>query len=180
MAKYIAFLRAINIGKRRVKMDKLKSIFESLGFKNVKSYIASGNMIFETDNENRLELKSTIEESLNTELGYKVDTFLRTIPELKEISDNNPFAEIENSDRKTIYISIFDSDPSESSKSSLPYDETGVYTFKLLGKELYTLRDLSSTEEVSVFSNNYVEKILKLPATTRNINTVFSLLRENS
>src|SRR5271157_3382159 len=91
MTRYIALLRAINVGGHVVKMDALRGLFESLGFSNVETFIASGNVLFETNSNSNLEKK--IESKLHTALGYDVATFIRTDAELKAIANYKAFAQ---------------------------------------------------------------------------------------
>ena len=91
MTRYIAFLRAINVGGHVVKMDALRGLFESLGFSNVETFIASGNVLFETNLNGNLEKK--IESKLREALGYDVATFIRTDAELKAIANYKAFAQ---------------------------------------------------------------------------------------
>ena len=72
MTQYFAFLRAINVGGRVVKMDRLRQIFESLGFSGVETFIASGNVVFETSSNNVKTLERKIENALREALGYEV------------------------------------------------------------------------------------------------------------
>lgn len=167
--KYYAFLRAINIGKRRVKMDALKQIFVGMGFENVSTYIASGNVIFESQNSNVDELTTKIESTLLSKLGYEVDTFIKTTEDLNTILENNPF-QIADDSKQTIYITFLSKKPSAAQLEMLLDQQSDVYRFKILDTVLYTLRTLE--EEPSVFSNNYIEKILDVRATTRNLNTI--------
>jgi uncharacterized protein (DUF1697 family) len=76
MTVHIAFLRAINIGGRTVKMDHLRSLFESLGYGEVETFIASGNVIFQSPDEDTRALEQQIEAHLRQALGYEVATFL--------------------------------------------------------------------------------------------------------
>ncbi|MDO8754830.1 MAG: DUF1697 domain-containing protein, partial [Anaerolineales bacterium] len=82
MSKHIAFLRAINVGGHNVKMGHLRQLIESLGFSNVETFIASGNVIFEATAGNTKNLKKKIETCLHEALGYEVATFIRTDAEL--------------------------------------------------------------------------------------------------
>ena len=91
MTKFIAFLRAINVGGRTVKMDHLRGIFESMGFSNVETFIASGNIIFETNSKDTGKLEKKIEKELKEKLGFEVATFLRSDSELAGIADYKPF-----------------------------------------------------------------------------------------
>ena len=91
--KYVAFLRAVNVGGRIVKMERLRKIFEELKFKNVKTFIQSGNVILETGEKNKDILMKKIEKKLKVSLGYEVLVMLRKNKELKNIVKNNPFKE---------------------------------------------------------------------------------------
>ena len=84
MSKYIAFLRAINVGGHTVKMDALRQLFESLGFSNVETFIASGNVTFEAKVGNTKALEKKIETCLRETLGHKVTTFIGTNAEVAE------------------------------------------------------------------------------------------------
>ena len=85
MTRYIAFLRAINVGGHTVKMDILRQLFEELGLSKVETFIASGNVIFETPSQNERELEERIQAKLHASLGYQVATFLRTDQEVASI-----------------------------------------------------------------------------------------------
>ena len=91
MMRYIAFLRAINVGGHTVKMDVLRQQFEMLGFLKVETFIASGNMIFESPQKNTRALEKTVEQQLRAALGYEVATFIRTATELSAIAHYQPF-----------------------------------------------------------------------------------------
>lgn len=88
---YIAFLRGINVGGHTVKMDRLRDLFAELGLANVRTYIQSGNVFFETEEINRQALTQTIERHLRTALGYDVPVMLRTVSELERIIASDPF-----------------------------------------------------------------------------------------
>ena len=92
--RYIAFLRGINVGGHNVKMDRIRDLFTQLGLTNVRSYIASGNLFFDTTSEDRHTLAAAIEQHLTTALGYEVPVFLRTIAEVEAILDQDPFKAI--------------------------------------------------------------------------------------
>jgi Protein of unknown function (DUF1697) len=78
MFRFIAFLRAINVGGgRTVKMQSLRQVFESLGFSRVTTFIASGNVVFETTTKKTKALERKIERALKAVLGYEVRTFVR-------------------------------------------------------------------------------------------------------
>jgi uncharacterized protein (DUF1697 family) len=88
---YIALLRGINVGGHTVKMEYLRKLFVELGFTQVRMYIQSGNVFFETEQTDRETLTQMIEQHLHLALGYQVPVFLRTITELKQILALDPF-----------------------------------------------------------------------------------------
>jgi uncharacterized protein (DUF1697 family) len=89
---YAAFLRGINnLGQKPVKMDELKKAFESLGFKNVRTILASGNVVFDAPKAGPRVLAETIEEKVKKRFGHEIVVLIRTIAELKRLADLNPF-----------------------------------------------------------------------------------------
>ena len=91
---YIAFLRGINVGGHVVKMEHLRGLFAELGLANVRTYIQSGNVFFESPDDDRKALAQRIEQHLREALGYNVPVFLRTVAELEHILALNPFKNI--------------------------------------------------------------------------------------
>jgi uncharacterized protein (DUF1697 family) len=92
--RYIALLRGINVGGHTVTMDRLRGLFRELGLADVRSYIQSGNVFFESAEADRAALTASIERHLRQALGYAVPTMLRTVPELERIIASDPFAEL--------------------------------------------------------------------------------------
>jgi uncharacterized protein (DUF1697 family) len=88
---YTALLRGINVGGHTVTMDRLRKLFGELGLANVRTYIQSGNVFFETEQADRATVTQAIERHLHQALGYDVPVFLRTIPELDQIVASDPF-----------------------------------------------------------------------------------------
>lgn len=101
---YIALLRGINVGGHIVKMDRLRHLFGELGLHNVRSYIQSGNVFFETEQEDRAALTSTIEQHLQTALGYAVPVMLRTVEEVEQILALDPFGHLDVTDDMRLCI----------------------------------------------------------------------------
>src|SRR5215207_3012421 len=120
MPKYVAFLRAINVGGHIVKMERLRELFAALKFKSVETFIASGNVIFDSPSKSAAALEKKIESHLLKELGYEVRTFVRSVEEVAEIASSKPFTdeELEN-DGNTLYIGFLATKPSEESQRRL-------------------------------------------------------------
>jgi uncharacterized protein (DUF1697 family) len=88
MFRFIAFLRAINVGRgRTVKMQSLRQVFESLGLSRVATFIASGNVIFDATTRDTKTLERKIEKRLREVFGYEVPTFIRREAELAKIAN---------------------------------------------------------------------------------------------
>jgi uncharacterized protein (DUF1697 family) len=91
MERYVAFLRGMNLGNRRIKNEELRAEFEALGFAEVACFRASGNVIFESEEGKESKLAQRIEAGLGEALGYEVPVFLRNAAELREIVVMEPF-----------------------------------------------------------------------------------------
>src|ERR1044072_7434747 len=137
MPRFIAFLRAINVGGHTVKMADLRKLFEDLGFSNVETFIASGNVIFETPSEDAKALEDKIERHLQQSLGYGVATFLRSSSELAAIAEYSPFSEGELAGEGTlIYIAFLSASPTDEAQRKLAGFKTEVDDFHVHRREV--------------------------------------------
>lgn len=91
MERHVAFLRGMNLGKRRIKNEELRGEFEALGFTEVACFRASGNVIFASEGGDEGELGRLVETGLAEALGYEVPVFLRSAAELRRIAAQEPF-----------------------------------------------------------------------------------------
>ncbi|MDQ3797958.1 MAG: DUF1697 domain-containing protein [Acidobacteriota bacterium] len=177
MIKYAAFLRGINVGGHHlVKMEDLRRVFEAMNFTAVKTYIQSGNVIFRAAAEETSagELEEKIERELREAFGFEVRAMLRTLDELEEIVARNPFKEPEAGAKA--YISFLSAAPDAGAKESLESLSNDFEVFRFGGvRELYSLLRPGKPGK-ELFSNNFIEKRLKVAATTRNPNTVNKVL----
>lgn len=170
MSRYIAFLRAINVGGHTVKMEELRGHFASLGLSNVESFIASGNIIFESGSKNARDLRKKIEKRLHGSLGYEVATFLRTDAEIAEIAGYEPFPDTGASSASKLNVAFLADPPSAAARKALMGFRNDIDDFHVHGREVYWLRRHRPRE--SKFSNAALEKALDAQATLRSINTV--------
>lgn len=173
MIRYIAFLRAVNIGGRIVKMEELRKMFAMPDFKNISTYIQSGNVIFDSAEEDKSLLANKIEAKLLKSLGYEVKTFLKTIPEIDTIVKKNPFKEIVE-DMK-LHVSFLSGKPEKEKVDLINPLQNEQEQFRLVNTEIYLLVKKGQYGN-STFSNNFFEKKLKVQATTRNWATVNKML----
>jgi uncharacterized protein (DUF1697 family) len=171
MPKYIAFLRAINVGGHTVKMDYLRLLFETLGFSNVETFIASGNVTFSSKAKSAKVLEKKIEGCLKEALGYQVATFIRSPVELASIANYKAFNEAElNAEGNVLYIGFLEDRLSDEAKQKLLPFITEVDDFHVSGREVYWLRRTLIGE--SVFSSSRLERSFGMQVTFRNSTTV--------
>lgn len=168
--RYIAFLRAINVGGHVVKMTELKKIFEAMGFKSVETFIASGNVIFEAPPTDTAKLESRIEEGLHKALGYEVATFVRSEGEIAAIANHAPFPDAAVSQSARYNVAFTSAELGDTHRQKIKAYDSDVSDFVAHGREVYWLCKVLQSE--SNFVSGKFEKDLGLQVTWRNINTV--------
>lgn len=140
MERYVAFLRGMNLGGRRIKNDELRSRFEDLGLGDVSCFRASGNVIFAAEKGGEGELAGRIEAGLAKSLGYEVPVFLRSAGELRAIAAQEPFdpKRVEASAGK-LQVSLLVKKPSAKAGKEVLAMATEEDRLALEGRELYWL-----------------------------------------
>lgn len=176
--RYVAFLRGINLGKRRPPMTRLKALFEELGFSEVETFIASGNVIFtaaKRTSSSRLE--KGIAARLEARLGYEVDTFVRTADEVAKIAQAKVFPE-DGQPGITIHVAFLQEALAPSAARKLAAVRTDYDAFYVKGREFYWLcRGRMSDSKVWTLPEM---KEIKLPTTTmRNITSIRKLVEKH-
>jgi uncharacterized protein (DUF1697 family) len=140
MERYVAFLRGMNLGGRRIKNEELKREFEQLGMSDVSCFRASGNVIFAASEKGEEKLKRRIEAGLGESLGYKVPVFLRNAAELEAVSAEEIFdATLVSASRGKLQVAFLPSPPKAKAKKqalALASDEDRL---AIDGRELYWL-----------------------------------------
>ncbi|KIL35101.1 cytoplasmic protein [Cohnella kolymensis] len=178
MAIYFALLRGINVGgKNIIKMAELKRMFEAMGLSRVQTYIQSGNVLFESNDEEE-RLRERIEHEIQAVFGFPVKVILRTAEELKRIAASCPFSEQEVaeaeafSEGEKLYVGLLLEKPSSEGIERLkPYQSVNDQ-YRVVGKEVFLLfRD--SVRNSKLAAN--LEK-LGVPVTVRNWKTMNKLV----
>lgn len=171
MARHIAFLRAINVGGHTVKMDRLRALFEALGLRNVATVIASGNVLFDATAKDTSALERRIERHLESELGYAVDTFVRSPADLQTIVAHDPFAKSrQRTGESLLYIGFLKTRPPADVCKALDGCPTPTDEFRIHGRELYW--SINGRSSDSKYGGPLLEKMLKASTTLRNVTTV--------
>lgn len=171
MDRYVAFLRGINLGGRRVKNEELRRRFEEMGFEEVATFRASGNVIFATaKREAEGKLAQRVETELGERLGYEVPVFLRSIEEVAAIAARQPFdAGAVNKSKGKLQVSFLAKKPSAAAKRKALAVATEEDLLAIEGRELYWLPSGGISE--SDLDWKPIEAALG-PGTIRTIGTI--------
>jgi uncharacterized protein (DUF1697 family) len=173
MPKFIAFLRAINVGGHVVKMDELRKMFEQLDLAKVETFIASGNVIFETRSKDGEALQRKIAAHLRKSLGYEVGVFLRTDAEVAAVAKYEPFTASEIEAAGALIVAFLGEAPSAAAKQALMKHRSDDDNFHVHGREAYWLTRTRQSD--SAFFKVGFDKALGMPTTARSITTVSKL-----
>ncbi len=171
MPRYIAFLRAINVGGRVVPMARLRSIFEAMELDEVSTFIASGNVLF-TSTKKELTLVRTIESTLAKKLGYEVNVFLRTDAEVIELA-SSPAISKARGFVPTVVVGFCAAEPDAATKRRIAAIPSPVDRFQILGRNILWLCDVKQSETKVTLTT--LEKALGARATFRGVNTIDKL-----
>lgn len=178
MIKYIALLKGINVGgHKKILMADLKLLLKNCGYKNITTYIQSGNIIFETTETNKQEIVSIIGNAIQQKYGFEVPIILKTVEEYKQAVANNPFYK-NNKDINTLHLTFLSATPSK-------HDINQIKTYTFKPDKYFIINDciylyIEGKYHETKLSNKFFETKLKLQATTRNWKTVLKLLELSS
>jgi uncharacterized protein (DUF1697 family) len=171
---YVALLRAINVGGHTVTMDRLRGHFSDLGLKSVRSYIQTGNVFFESPEQDRGKLTTKIEKHLRAKLGYDVGTFLRTIPELEKVAASKAFAGRPLTD-DTRHCVLFLSEPlPKTLKLPVRSASEELELVHALGSDAMVVLHLKRGRTLNAAA--FMEKTYKVRATARFFHTTAKIL----
>ncbi|MCD6010554.1 MAG: hypothetical protein K0Q79_416 [Flavipsychrobacter sp.] len=172
MIRYVAFLRGINVsGQKLIKMEALRQYFELPGFKNIVTYIQSGNVLFDSKETDADKLVVKIEKQLAKQLGYEVPVVIRSLDEIKDVIRKNPFQK-EMEERK-LYVHFLSGAPDKALHSSLEAYKSAGEDYKIIGKEMYFLAPGMGNSKLT---NTLIERKLGVTTTARNWATINKVL----
>ncbi|WP_339268556.1 DUF1697 domain-containing protein [Paenibacillus sp. FSL R5-0470] len=175
MTTYIALLRGINVGGNKIiKMLDLKAMFQTLGFENVRTYIQSGNVVFESDEGSESLLTGVIERQIHEVFGFEVSVMIRTLAEMENVIANDPFQLSEPEEFKRWYVTFLPVEPSAEALDKLRTYEDGRDKVRFVGREMYVLYEVSVSQS-PLFKVPF-DRILGMTLTARNWNTVNKLV----
>jgi len=170
--KYAAFLRGINLGKRQIKMAELKSVLEGLGFDEVKTILASGNVVFTSSTGKSDQLKNGIETAIKKRFGFDVHVLLRTEKEIATLVKNDPFKNIKVTPQTRLYITFLSEPPK--SKLKAPHKDGDFTLHEITKSHLVSILGpkVSSPDVMDFLGEEFGKEI-----TTRNWNTILRIAK---
>lgn len=174
MTTFVSLFRGINVGgHQKIRMDELKDLHESLGLKDVVTYIQSGNVVFTSDDADLAQLPAQIEDGFAKKFGFRVKVMVRTSAELSDIIANNPFQNQHTKESKWVVVMFLATRPERTAFEDLQKTYAGPEELCLIGQELYIY--YANGIGRSKLTGTLIEKKLKTIGTGRNWNTILQL-----
>ena len=171
---YVALLRGVNVGgKNRLSMDELTRMFEEIGCNSVRTYIQSGNVVFVSKPSLSQSVQAGIAATVSARVGADIPVILRSVEELSQVAEANPFAG-ETQDSRKLHVGFLAAQPTASRVSRLDPERSPPDEFVVCGKEIYM--HLPNGMARTRLTTNYLERVLATRVTFRNWKTVLSLL----
>jgi uncharacterized protein (DUF1697 family) len=171
MKTFISMLRGINVsGQKPVRMADLKSLYESLGFVNVETYVQSGNVVFDSPENDLGKLAEQIEDGIEKTFGFSAPVLIRSADDFRRILEEHPYKDEE---AIRVLVTFLYEQPDESKLDDLNRYEDKVDKFAIGEQEIFLFcpGGYGNTK----LSNTFFEKKLAVTATTRNWKTVNKL-----
>jgi uncharacterized protein (DUF1697 family) len=172
---YIAMLRGINVsGKNMIKMPALIASVEKIGFQNVRAYLQSGNLVFESKEQELVDFERNINAEIAHSFGLEVPVLVLSHPDMLRVRDENPFLKLGTVDESKIYVTFLADVPDKTSIDKIDDAKYAPDEFIVDGKVIYLF--CPDGYGRTKLTNNFFESKLKITATTRNWNTVNKLV----
>ncbi len=174
MGKYIAFLRGINVsGQKKVPMAELRTVLYNGGLTDVKTYIQSGNVVFEGGEFPKKEMEVSIGTLIEEHFGFIVPVLVKSVMDLDQILRNNPYDNLESLESNKVYFVLLFQSPDQEKVSSFKEEHYPNEAWELVGDCIY-LKCIKGYGNAKL-NNNLIERKLGLIATTRNYRTMKKL-----
>lgn len=176
MTTHLALLRGINVsGHNIMKMEALKMTLEAIGFHNVQTYIQSGNVFVDTDEENSAAVGFKIKQEIFKAFGHEVPVVVIGKTDLESCFKNNPFLKEKDLDIKKLYVAFVSTTLCSDSINDLKISQFKPDEASIDGNKIYIKYAVGAGK--TRFDQKYIEKKLNVTATIRNWNTVTQLLQ---
>ena len=180
METVISLLRGINVGPHnRVKMEPLRAVYESLGLRDVQTYLQSGNVIFSTEKKDLTKLGLQIEAAIEKAFGFRPAVVHRTLAEMQDVIARNPFAARKDVAPKALFVFFLARDAGAEARASLGAIDCAPEELHISGDRELFLHYVNGFARPKLPPAK-IERILKVPATARNWNTVRDLANRST
>jgi uncharacterized protein (DUF1697 family) len=173
VARYIAFLRAINVGGHVVTMERLRALFAGMGYPDAETFIASGNVIFETRAKDIAAVEKRVSRELEAALGYAVGTFVRSDAEVAAVSVATPFPERDMREAVAFNVGFMSAPLGKAALTKMRSYNTDMDLFTSVGREFYWMSRTRQSE--SPFFKLRFEKAFEADVTFRSMTTIRKL-----
>ena len=171
---YIAFLRSVNVGQNTLKMQRVRELWADIGFKNVRTYVQSGNVVFRTKQRSPERLGKGIEDAIEEEAGFRAGVVLRSTAEMREVMANNPFAKRKDIEPGKLLVNFLAADSGKQAREKALAIKIGPEEMHLIGREAYIY--FPNGQGRSKFPWPAIERALETSWTGRNWNSVTKML----
>ena len=165
-------------GQKSIRMESLRSSLDALGYSNARTYVQSGNIVFNSAVSKEEDLSRKIGVKILRDYGFPVAVFIRGSSEIAKIVHANPFLKNRGIDPSKLHVTFLSDFPAKSSLPRMDRLNPAPDQFRILGREVYL--HCPNGYGGTKLSNNAIEKALSLQATTRNWNTVSTLQKMSS
>jgi len=169
---YIALLRGVNVGGNTLSMERLRALGAELGLRNARTYVQSGNLVFEAD-RTAAHWSETLEKALAGMSRLPVTVLVRTGTELAAAVERNPFLRENGVDSARLYVTFLSKAPAKPALAALQAIDAGADRLSHVGREVYL--HCPAGYGRTKLNNNILERVLGVAATTRNWRTVTTL-----
>jgi len=173
MSRYVAFPRSINTGKRKVLKEDLLGVAQDTGFKEARTYLASGNLLLWGDHAGGEALETALEDALEARIGLRTDFMVRSLADLRAIIDGNPFKAEAQDHPSHVIVNFLKAPLPEGDEDILRAANSGPERFVARDRELYIDFPISIAD--SVLDRDWKKSKRNPVGTTRNWNTVLKL-----
>ena len=174
MTKYLALLRGVNVsGHNMIKMDALKKMLENMGFQNVETYIQSGNIFFDSEEENAASVGFKIKQEISKVFGYDVPVIMVSKTDLELCFKNNPYLKEKECDIKKLYVAFISKELTAAAINDLKISNFKPDEAAIDSNRIYIKYAIGAGK--TNLDQKYIEKKLNVVSTIRNWNTVTNL-----
>lgn len=173
MESFVALLRAVNVGGRTIPMEDLRAVFSEMGFKDVRTLLASGNVLFKAAGETQAGVDARIAERLQAHFGYEVTTFVRTAAEIAAVAGSAVISQDERSRAAAVNVAFLERVLTATEREAVLALSSEVDELRVSGREVYWLCRVKQSE--SRFTNVRLERAAGVRSTIRGWNTLQKL-----